>query len=260
MSLGPWDLECEGAKKSGWPKLVTLGGVFHQPDFSLCAVGSLKLMACFWASSCAWASLSGLASPWWRDQNSVHQFGGSSLLARYVRTQSFGVVQWIWSWHIPGSNPTLGSSGVMRLVATGTWYYGWGGRWTWSIRLLDCIFRFGVSSGCSHGSMVASWASQDSSLFSRHTACSTSVGDILGPSSVGTGCEICTIFSLFRCIWGTIHLWRSCAALHRTLGGVSDLSAKCCRVWASAKVSPCLVTQKSLVPGKLMGGMKSLWP
>ena len=65
--------------------------------------------------------------------------------------------------------------------------------------------------------------------------------------------------SLSSHIEGVLYLWRSCAALHRTLGGTSDVSAQCCRAWASTRVSSCLVTRKSL---KLRGsteGSKSQW-
>ena len=77
-----------GRKMSHCPKLVMPGGVFYQPNFSCCAVGSLNATACFTASSCIWASLSGLVVLWWGDQSSTHQLGGLSHLARYVRTHS----------------------------------------------------------------------------------------------------------------------------------------------------------------------------
>ena len=134
MSLGPWGLRSEWGRKSWCPKTARLGEVFQQPDFSLCAVGSLNSKACFLASFCTWASLSGPEYLWWRDQNSSHQLGSSSLSARHVRTQSLG---------LSNGSGVSGSSGGTRLVTTGIWCYDWGGRLVWSVRLLDCIFEFG---------------------------------------------------------------------------------------------------------------------
>ena len=48
---------------------------------------------------------------------------------------------------------------------------------------------------------------------------------------------------------GALCTFVSHAALHRTLGDIPDLSAQHCRAWASAKVSSCLVTLKSLMLG-----------
>ena len=54
--------------------------------------------------------------------------------------------------------------------------------------------------------------------------------------------------SLSRDIGGAILTFEGTVALHRTLGGVSNLTVQCCRAWASAKVSSFLFSQKSLVP------------
>ena len=59
-----------------------------------------------------------------------HPYGGGTgilatnsvahLPSQVCKDQVIGVVQWIWGFQMPGSNPISGSSGSMRLVATGT--------------------------------------------------------------------------------------------------------------------------------------------
>ena len=228
--------------------------------FSLCAVGSLKATTCFWVSSCTWPSLSGLASLWWRDQNSGQQFSSLFLLAMYCGTQSLGLSNGC------GVARHLGLALCLTLLVS----------WDWLLLGLDAMAEgasgcgvsdcltisssLGVSSRFSQGSAVASWASLGSGSFLRSTASSTGVGDILGLSYMGPSGETSSISSPSRYIRGVIHLWRSHATLHRTLGDIPNLSALWCIAQANVKVSSCLVTQKYLVPGKSTWGRKSWWP
>ena len=81
MSLRPWILVGNEGRKSSHLKLIRLGGVLHQAAFSFRATGSLKPTACFLPNSCTWALLRCLVPLRWRDWNSSHQLGSSSLSA-----------------------------------------------------------------------------------------------------------------------------------------------------------------------------------
>ena len=260
MSLGPWGLGGKGGRKSWHPKLASLDAAFHQLDVFLCAAGILNPATCFLASSCMWASLSGQASLCWRDWDSGHQLGTPSLSARYMRTQ--------WLRLSNGSR----AAGLQDLAL----HWAHLVAWDWLLWAFDAVnvgagrhwasghstvsLGLGVSFRYSQGSMAASWASWGSSSSSRSTASPVSVGDILGPSSMSLSSESSTISSPSRCIRGTIHLWRSHTTSHRTQRGIPNLSAQHCRAWARAKVSSCLVTQKTLVLGRSLWGRKSWWP
>ena len=98
------------------------------------------------------------------------------------------------------------------------------------------------------GAATAPWASWGLSSSPRSTASSSSVGDIWVLSSTGLSSEASTIMSPSRCIRGSIHLWRSCSALHR-VREVFLTSLHC-------------VTQKPEIPctWEISVGRKSQWP
>ena len=183
---------------------------------------------------------------WWRDWNSVHQFGSSSLLARYAQTQSLGLSNG------SGVARCLGLALCWDLLVSQDWSLlesdAVAEGQAWSVRLLGWFYRF-RSYQVFTGNVVAPWASWGSSSSPRSTVSSSSVGDVSGPSSMGPSSEASTISSPSRCIKDTIHLWRSHAVLHRTHRGTINLSAQHCKAQLHAKVSSFLVTWKSFALG-----------
>ena len=90
MSLGPWGLGGKEEEILASQANQARWGV-PPAGFLLWAVGSLQVVACFWASSCSWASLGGLAFWLCRDWRCGHQVGSLSLSARYMGIQSLGL-------------------------------------------------------------------------------------------------------------------------------------------------------------------------
>ena len=189
--------------------------------------------------------------------NSCHQLGSSSCSLMYAKTHSFGwsglgvgrcwalalcqALLVFWEW-LPWEFEAVGE-GAGRLKAS-CHSVGSSGS--------GALGYFGEDVVTSR----ASWGSSSSPQQYCFFLCSWGwYGPVFSRVQQWSLYDLITI----QLHLGAMHLWRSYAASHRTLEGIPILSMQCWRAWAKARVSFCLVTWKSLMPGESTWGKKSQW-
>ena len=133
------------------------------------------------------------------------------------------------------SGPELDSLGIPGMVAWGVWGCGW---WTWSFILLGW-FLYSWGFGSLRGWCGNLWSFMELQFIPQEICFFLHGWGVMDLSLAGPNSEASTIPSPSSHISGAMHLWRSYAALHSTLGGIPNLSIPHWRAYPHGIVHSC---------------------